>query len=261
MLIGVVVFGLEVLLTGTPLPPNAAEDPSHIIVTPEIVSEQTTNLSKTLGRAPSSAELQRVMEQWIQTEVLAREARAVGLDRNDAVVRNRLANKMTYVHRSIEVAPRPTDQQLRNLFESNSEDYRIETQLTLRQLYTGADESLARQLRESWLAGEDPRQLADQALTPPGGPVLRGRTPERLAELFGDSFSDSVLTLEDEPKVLASNRGWHVVRVESRRSERQLTFEQAKDRLAIRWQNEWIRTASDKATSDIIKRYRVTGWP
>ena len=102
------------------------------------------------------------MEQWIQTEVLA-ERLALGLDRNDAVVRNRLANKMTYVHRSIEVAPQPTDQQLRNLFESNSEDYRIETQLTLRQLYTGADESLARQLRESWLAGEDPRQLADQA--------------------------------------------------------------------------------------------------
>src|SRR3970040_2187132 len=48
-------------------------------------------------RKPSAEELRGLIEERIDEEVLAREATRLGLDRDDVIVRRRLAQKMAFV--------------------------------------------------------------------------------------------------------------------------------------------------------------------
>ena len=48
-------------------------------------------------RAPDDRELQGLVADYLREELLAREARAMGLDEGDTIVRRRLAQKMTFL--------------------------------------------------------------------------------------------------------------------------------------------------------------------
>ena len=136
--------------------------------------------------------------------------------------------------------------------------------LTLRQLFVGrlAGQAHAEVLAARWQEGEDPRDLAEEAEAPPGGPVLRGRAPERLAELFGAPFAEAVQAAPlGQPQVVASTAGWHVVAVQERREGRALSFDEAHARLVLRWKAEWLSTASEAAFEARAERYQIVGWP
>ena len=59
-------------------------------------------------REPTAPELERLMETRVQTEVLYREALAMGLDKDDEIVKRRMLK--TPEHKSDLLSPRPTKQ-------------------------------------------------------------------------------------------------------------------------------------------------------
>ena len=60
-------------------------------------------------RRPTSEELRRLIEERIDEEVLAREAVRLGLDRDDVIVRRRLAQKMAFVSDDLAVVTEPAE--------------------------------------------------------------------------------------------------------------------------------------------------------
>ncbi len=56
-------------------------------------------------RPPRPRELQNLIDEYVREEVLYREAMAMGLDRNDDVVRRRLVQKMEFLEQSGSAAP------------------------------------------------------------------------------------------------------------------------------------------------------------
>ena len=192
---------------------------------------------------------------WVDTEILVREAERLGLDRQDPIIRERLAAKMSRVHAALEQAPEPSDEELGELWEKTRADFVLPARVTLRQLFS-PDEDSARALAARWEAGEDPRILPGEPA--PGGPVLRGRTPERLAELFGQDFADAVRSLDgEEIVVLESSEGWHAVQLQERQEAQELSFEEARDRLVVRWKTEQGRVMAARAAEDLRSRYEV----
>jgi parvulin-like peptidyl-prolyl isomerase len=138
----------------------------------------------------------------------------------------------------------------------------LEARYTLRQLYVTGLETASRQaaeaLKRRWDQGEDPRDLGEAADAPPGGPVLRGRTPERLTELFGAGFTAVVEAAEvGERHVVASGTGWHVVDVEKRRPRQRASFEEARDRVSVRWKTARLEGLKDAAVARLRARYTV----
>jgi len=259
-----VALGLLILLVDSLLGVTSfTEDTGAetVVVDANVRSTVDTQLHASLGRVPTTPERTEALERWVREEVLVREARSLGLDRTDALVRNRLAETMVYVSRSLQVAPEPTEEELRAAFAQERARYEVPEKWSIRQMYTGEDRALADRLAERWQAGEDPVSLGQEASEPPGGPVLRGRTGERLEEMFGEAFVLGLAWLEDEPAVLQSDRGWHVVKVMSRQEGKTPTFEEARDRLVQRWRARWVEEASQEATDALLERYEVIGWP
>ena len=259
--VGLVVFGIQIAMSGGL--PEEVEEHSVIVVDRAVEVDVERQLTEALGRVPEPDELSAAMERWVHTEVLVREARRLELDSSDAIVRRRLAEKMVYVAQSSAVPPEPPEGELRALYDQVKGDFLLDTKITLRHVFAKGPDARQRasELRDRWVDGEDPVELTEEGDPPPGGPVLRNRTPERLAEIYGEGFGSVVADLDDTPTLVESELGWHVVQIDRVREGRQLTFEEARDRLALRWRATWIEQATAKTVESLIDQYEVEGWP
>ena len=76
-------------------------------------------MKRTSGRAPSAQELDKAVDAYVREEVLNREARALGFDRDDSIVRQRLAQRMEFIATADVDARTPTDAELREFFQKN----------------------------------------------------------------------------------------------------------------------------------------------
>ncbi|MEM9063785.1 MAG: peptidyl-prolyl cis-trans isomerase, partial [Pseudomonadota bacterium] len=90
----------------------------EIVVTRATSDQLAANFEVTWRRAPTDQEKALLVDEFIREEVLVREAKALSLDRNDAVIRNRLRQKMAFLTDSVAGAMQPTEQELADYFEA-----------------------------------------------------------------------------------------------------------------------------------------------
>lgn len=128
--------------------------PGKIVVTHGQVAALRAEFTQTRERPPTPGELDVLVQERIRDEVSYREALALGLDRDDAVIRNRLRQKLEFVSEDAD-ALEPGDDELRAYFGSHPDAFR------------GADGGLpafadAREaVRRAWMTAK--RKEADDA--------------------------------------------------------------------------------------------------
>jgi len=117
LLLVVLIFGLYVTLAR---PGAQAAGPARIEITPEITQNLIANFERTAPRPPTPAEVDALIDDYVREEILDREARALGLDRDDLLVRRQLRQKMeVFLEDSASVTP-ATDAQLEDYLEKNA---------------------------------------------------------------------------------------------------------------------------------------------
>ena len=72
---------------------------------------------------PTEIEIQELLENVIREEVLSREAIALGLDKDDRVIRHRLAQKMQYLFEDVAMMDEPSDEVLKAYFQENKTSF------------------------------------------------------------------------------------------------------------------------------------------
>ena len=92
----------------------------QIAVTAERVALLKSGFVLDNGRAPTEAEVRRLIDLYVREEVLVREARAQGLDRDDSIVRRRLVQKMEY---AVAEPPAPADAELEKYLAQHPEAF------------------------------------------------------------------------------------------------------------------------------------------
>jgi hypothetical protein len=145
-------------------------------------------------RAPAKDELDGLIAEAVREEILYREAKALGLDQDDTIVRRRLRQKLEFVSEDLAPASEPTEAQLQAYLASHLEQFRIETRYSFAQVYLdpqrhgrqlGADTAqLLSGLRRSGDAA-DLSQLGDSLLLQRQYEDIPARELERL---FGAPF-------------------------------------------------------------------------
>src|SRR5262245_42546949 len=65
------------------------------------------------GSSPDATQMQGLVDDFVREEVLYREAMASGLDRDDAIVRRHLAQKVEFLAQGVIAASEPSDADLR----------------------------------------------------------------------------------------------------------------------------------------------------
>jgi parvulin-like peptidyl-prolyl isomerase len=166
-------------------------------------------------RAATPAELQHLVDDWVREEILYREGLAMGLDRDDPVVRRRVGQKIQFIIESV-APPAPTDAELQAWLEVHAADYAVEPRYSLRQVYFDPRRHGAHLERDLAAAR---RALAngaidagDPSLLPPG---MQDAGESEVAGTFGAEFAAA---LKDLPTgswqgPLPSSFGLHLVQL------------------------------------------------
>jgi hypothetical protein len=122
------------------------ESPDEIVVTPGVVESLAQSWQKKWQRPPTAGELEGLIESHIREEVLYREALAMGLERDDTIIKRRLGQKMTFLFDDVTDLTDITDEQLLQYLEENSEKYRVDSELE--EIREAVVRDLTEQLRE-----------------------------------------------------------------------------------------------------------------
>jgi hypothetical protein len=206
------------------------------------------------------------LDEYVREEIATREALAMGLDRDDAIIRRRLRQKLEFlVEDTIDVVP-PTDADLQAWLDVHPEKFRIEPEIAFRQVFVRPDghgPALEADVRE--LLARLSAAGAAAAIETLGDPSLLPREVERttrggIARVFGDTFADEILKIEPEHWVgpVHSEYGLHLVWVSEREDGRQPTLAEVRplverDFLVARRKREL-----DAMYSRLLDRYRLT---
>ena len=164
LLIGAVLFGVF-SLRADDLPP---ENKRTITLTEANVSLLKSNFEATWKREPDPAELQSLIDGYLQEEMLVREALSLGLDRDDAVVRQRLRQKMDFLIASSGQTLTPTEDELKTYLKMNMEQFSRPARIAFEQVYLGEQttEAQIEIARAELRRGTDPTVVGKRSLLP-----------------------------------------------------------------------------------------------
>lgn len=222
--LGAVLFGLVQWRGG-----SRGVGSDRITVGPGQVAALAAGFTRTWQRPPTERELKGLIDEYVREELAYREAVAMGLDRDDQIIRRRLRQKLEFLIEDVVEAAPPTDSALRVWLEAHAETYRTDPQIAFRQVYFRVDGGGAAALAEvnavkARLERAGPGaaidQLGDGALLLPQELPLAPRM--EVARLFGEGFADSILRLESGRWAgpVESGYGVHLVFVRERRDGR-----------------------------------------
>ena len=84
----------------------------RIVITPGQIDTMAATFARTWQRPPTELELKGLVDDHVRMELATREAMALGLDRDDTIIRRRLRQKLEFlVEDTVDAAP-PTDAEL-----------------------------------------------------------------------------------------------------------------------------------------------------
>jgi hypothetical protein len=217
-------------------------------------------------RQPTTEEFQAMVEDKVREEVLYREALAMGLDKDDTIVKRRMAQKMQFLAEDVASAHEPTAAELKAWYEKKTGMFALPSRISFRHLYFSPDlrgksthddavkalEKIAGQAEDSKLAAT----LADQFMFQD---YYGDSTPEQLAKEFGPQFAAAVSKLKSGSwqGPIESGYGWHLVFVDSVILGRIPAFEEIEPDVKTAWLGEQKQKAWQKAYEAMRAKYEV----
>jgi peptidyl-prolyl cis-trans isomerase C len=256
LLLGLAVFALDHWRDG-----DAA--PRSIEVTQAQLAGIRERWAAQWDRPPTDSELAGLVDDAVTEEILYREALRLGLDRDDTIVRRRLAQKMTFMLEDGAAVPLPTDSELEISYAAGGDRYREPRRTTFVHVFLshdrGADldgdarailDELQGSVGDAWRQFGDPFMLLRE---------YADRTDQEIAELFGDRFAAAVpdLTSGAWHGPIESAYGMHLVRVVARTESRLPSFTDVRDRILEVLVAERRREQNEAALDAVRAQYEV----
>ena len=237
---------LYVALTwgGTPV------DPSSRVIAVDGARKAQLALAfeQVMGRAPTDAELDARIERYVREEVLYREALRLGLDADDAVVRQRMVAKMDMTASAAAEIAEPDEATLRAWFKANQARYAGTRAVSFEQRLFGDEKTASAALA-------DPGPVRSASLPP-----QMTEAPQREVEArFGKQFAQGLAGIPADGEwygPIPSGFGWHIARVTGRASD-EPDFAALRPRIANDWRSAEIATREERAYAILRSAYRV----
>jgi hypothetical protein len=119
LLVGGALFGVFALIG-----PVTAGDSSYVItLTPGLIENLKLSADRADGRMPTADAMPGLIAAYVREEILCREARTIGLDRDDPVIRTLLVKRMEFLAESDVPVAKPSDAVLEAYFRQHRGDF------------------------------------------------------------------------------------------------------------------------------------------
>ena len=214
-------------------------------------------------RPPSERELLGLVTDYLREELLAREARTLEFDRDDVVIRRRLAQKMSFVLEDTARLPTPTDDELRALYAEDPARFDAPAEISFVTVFFSPDKRGERAAIDARAAlvrlsagGDAADQPGDSSMLPG---ELREADEETIAGVYGVGFAAAIMKLAPGQwhGPIESAFGLHLVRVTDRREAVPQPFEAVRALLAEEWRRRSEQAAMNAYFKGLLQRYEI----
>lgn len=241
------------------------DEPGKIIVTQGQVASTVMGFTRTWQRPPTREELEGLIRDQVREEVYYREAMALGLDKDDTIIRRRLRQKMEFVTDDVVAQAQPTDAELNAYLEAHPDQFRAQL-LTFSQVYLNPEKHGENLARDAAQLLAQLRQAGGKAdVSPLGDSFLLDHKFEALpasevGKLFGEEFAAKLgrLSPGQWQGPVKSGYGVHLVFVAERTDGRLPALAEVRDAVRREWDNARRLETNEKRYEAMLKRYVVT---
>lgn len=258
LLLGALLFVVDGLFVGPARPAGGI-----IVISDAQVDSLIDLFQLQWGRPPTQQELSGLVDGYVREEVMYREALAMGLDRDDTIVRRRMMQKLEFLSQDM-VDPNPPDADLRAFFEAEQERFLLPAEISFAHVYLNPDRHGADLDRDAATLLERLRASPELPIDDLGDRIMldaryASETPQGVAARFGSEFAGAVFELA--PGVwsgpVVSGYGLHLVRVDSRIDPRPPGFEAVRDRVLAEYLSRARLQADERMYESMRSRYEV----
>ncbi len=221
--------------------------------------------------AMSDIERQKIIDGYIQEEVLYREAKSMKLDSDDFIIRRRLVQKMDFITRGISSdLIEPTTKELTQYFDSNKEDYFVDASVTFTHIFFDYNKHGKQRAQQYALAKlqEIPTRpiLFEQSMQHgdrfPFHNHYVDKTASFIESHFNLKFSQQVFseanTLNKWLGPISSPYGDHLIMVQKNESGHFPTFEEVSAQVAEDFFLDRIDKLQQQAINAVKDGYQIT---
>ncbi len=215
-------------------------------------------------RPPTAEEIRGLVDDYVREEVYYREAMALGLDRDDTVIRRRLRQKMEFVSDDIAAVKEPTDAELQAYLEANTPTFVDPPTFTFEQLYFSSDRRGEAALADARRVLAQLNAGASKAVAPQGDPSLLPAsmtkvTPRDIANVFGEAFTAELedATVNRWIGPVESAFGVHLIRVSSRADGRLPPLAEIRPVVLREWQAARQQDVNEAFYQGLLDKYDV----
>ena len=127
LLLGFVIYFLDISM-------NYDEETKDIYVSDQELDGLFAAWNSRVGRPPNEQEIFNIVNDYIEEEILYREALRLGLDQNDRIIKRRLAQKISFLKQETN-REEPKVNQLIAFYEANSNKYFVPTTYSFTHYY------------------------------------------------------------------------------------------------------------------------------
>lgn len=259
LLVGLALFGAWQLLQ-----PAGAREQNRIVITEDDL-KQMSLLWVSQGRLPpNQQQLQGLIDTKVREEVLYREALALGLDKDDTIVKRQLARKMDFLAEDLSRLEEPKPGELRAWYEQHKSRFALAPRASFRHVYFSPDRRGART-----------RADAEEALAPLAGKPIDAaissgdpfmfhgfygdRSLEVVAKEFGPPFARALAGIAPGAwsGPVESGYGWHLVFIDAMTPQRFPDFDEIEAEVRTAWVEDKREQTRSKLYETMRARYEV----
>jgi parvulin-like peptidyl-prolyl isomerase len=217
-------------------------------------------------RQPTRQEFTGLVEQFIRQEILYREGLAMGLDKDDIIVKRRMAQKMEFLSEDVTAAHEPSTAELQSWYASHTQIFALPDRATFRHLYFSIDHHGADAKKNAQAALRRIAQMpedtgAEEANADPFmfQDYYGDRAPYQLAKEFGPAFAVELFKLKTGQwqGPIESGYGWHLIWIESIASSKVPAFEEVEPDVKTAWLADQKAIQWQKAYATMRAKYEV----
>ena len=241
-----------------------------IVVTQREMESMVVGFSRTWMRPPTQGEMQGLVDDYVREEVLYREARAMGLDQDDVIVRRRMRQKFEFLAEDLAPHHSPTDQELKSYLQQHLDRFHEEPSFSFEHIFLsrekhGASTEAEAKALLAELGGKnkdtiDIEKRGDTFLLPSR---FEKTSAAETARLFGENFATQLATIEpgEWAGPIESSYGLHLVRVDARVPGAAPPLANVRDSVLRDFLNDRRKQELDAQYSKLRARYTVAVEP
>jgi len=244
---------------------HRTDKPGEIVVTQGTLENIITGFTRTWQRPPTEEELRGQVRDYIREEAAYREALAMGLDRDDTIVRRRLRQKLEFLSDDLVTRVEPTDADLQTFLQLHPNLFQSEAIFSFWQVYLNPQQHAAN------LSADEARLLAalqrtgpDADLSSLGDPFLLPPSSQNISlaevkQAFGDQFASALVALPTNrwQGPVTSGYGAHFVFLFQCTEPSLPALAGIRDQVRREWFNTKRNEATEKFYQGLLKRYNV----